>query len=318
MRHLKKSLQFSLSAFAIFGFALVTTSYFGRLWWGFDLLSHFRVYYLIGFWVLAMVLLGARLFRVAAVSVLFCAIQLFAILPYYIPQVQSVAQERVKTDKIIFANVHYNHKDPEQIAQFLDKHQPDLVLFAEMTPELFAQLRGKIEEEYPYNFYKNGKQSFDLAIFTKTKPTNQVRVHYFGKNNVPALELQTTQNDKVLSVILSHPYSPLTGNSQNARNSELRATAEYIADKNDPTILIGDLNTTSWSPIFHDMLTIADLNDSREGEGILSSWNSSLPPVMRIPIDHALVSDEIMVHNREVLESIGSDHLPILIEVSVK
>ena len=37
-------------------------------------------------------------------------------------------------------------------------------------------------------------------------------------------------------------------------------------------MLMGDMNCTSWSPYFQDMLTVSGLRDSRRGFGVEGSW----------------------------------------------
>ena len=72
---------------------------------------------------------------------------------------------------------------------------------------------------------------------------------------------------------------------------------------------------TSWSPIFSRVLRLGDLRDSREGFGLQPTWSAGLPLLARIPIDHVLVGAEVTVMGREVGRAIGSDHLPVLIDL---
>jgi len=42
-----------------------------------------------------------------------------------------------------------------------------------------------------------------------------------------------------------------------------------------------------------------------------------LVPLLGIPIDHCLVSPEIIVTKRSVGPSVGSDHYPVIIDFSI-
>ena len=77
---------------------------------------------------------------------------------------------------------------------------------------------------------------------------------------------------------------------------------------------MGDLNTTSWSPFFSDLIEESGLRDSRKGFGIQTTWPDGLF-LLRIPIDHCLVSKDISVLDRRVGPSIGSDHFPVTVDL---
>ena len=55
---------------------------------------------------------------------------------------------------------------------------------------------------------------------------------------------------------------------------------------------------------------------SRLGFGVQATWPSvyRIPPMM-IPIDHCLVSPDVRVVGRRVGPHIGSDHLPVIVEL---
>jgi endonuclease/exonuclease/phosphatase (EEP) superfamily protein YafD len=100
------------------------------------------------------------------------------------------------------------------------------------------------------------------------------------------------------------------------RNKHLMTIAETVRNIDGPSIVMGDLNCTSWSPYFADLLRLSGLRDSRLGFGIQPSWTGNTR-FMAIPIDHVLVSHEIDVLDRHTGSKIGSDHLPVLVDLSV-
>src|SRR5262249_10954958 len=100
------------------------------------------------------------------------------------------------------------------------------------------------------------------------------------------------------------------------RNRELAALAQLASRTPAPLVLMGDLNTTSWSPYFQDLVRDSGLVDSRRGFGVCATW-PALPMPARIPIDHCLVSPDITVLNRRVGPEVGSDHRGILIDLAL-
>ena len=81
-------------------------------------------------------------------------------------------------------------------------------------------------------------------------------------------------------------------------------------------MLLGDLNATPWSPAFRSLLRNSDLRDSRQGFGIHSTWPSGTW-IMRVPLDHILVSGQVAVHSRVVGPDVGSDHRGVVVEFSL-
>ena len=82
-------------------------------------------------------------------------------------------------------------------------------------------------------------------------------------------------------------------------------------------MVLGDLNTTPWSARYRALLDDAGLEDTRVGYGLQTSWPSFLPAVLRIPIDHVLVTPDLAAAEREVGPEVGSDHLPVWVELAV-
>jgi endonuclease/exonuclease/phosphatase (EEP) superfamily protein YafD len=83
-------------------------------------------------------------------------------------------------------------------------------------------------------------------------------------------------------------------------------------------VLIGDLNTTMWSPYFSELVKGSGLRDARLGFGLKPTWPMPLPALFQIPIDHCLVSDDIEVLGVRTGGATGSDHRPMMFDVRVE
>ncbi len=81
-----------------------------------------------------------------------------------------------------------------------------------------------------------------------------------------------------------------------------------------PIILAGDFNVTMWSSQYKAMIANSGLHNTRQGFGILPTQSSYFPQFswLSIPLDHFLVSRDIVVENMKTGKPIGSDHLPII------
>ena len=83
-----------------------------------------------------------------------------------------------------------------------------------------------------------------------------------------------------------------------------------------PKILLGDLNITPWSYFFGRLLRTANLRDPSVGIGFKTTWPVG-QILLRIPIDHCLVSPEIAVEDRRVGTDVGSDHFPLVVDFAL-
>ena len=122
--------------------------------------------------------------------------------------------------------------------------------------------------------------------------------------------------DQEFTVIATRPYPPVNARQSQVRDQQLQAVGELAAETAGPLLVMGDLNTSPWSPIFHELARTSSLRDSRRGYGLQVTWTGA--PFVWLPIDHVFVSDEIVIHDRRVGPDIGSDHLPILMDFSVR
>ena len=112
------------------------------------------------------------------------------------------------------------------------------------------------------------------------------------------------------------PPPPVPPLGHNERDAQLAGLARELAANPGPVLLVGDLNTTPWSPAFANLLAQAQLDDPAQQFWPTGTWPAVLP-VGRIWIDHVLAGHGATVTSRTVLEDVGSDHLPVVASVTV-
>jgi endonuclease/exonuclease/phosphatase (EEP) superfamily protein YafD len=88
------------------------------------------------------------------------------------------------------------------------------------------------------------------------------------------------------------------------------------ARSDPPALVMGDLNATPWSRPFAELRAHGGLCDSRAGFGVQPSFPSA-SAALRIPIDHLLASCSIGVRDRRIGPDVGSDHLPVILDLVV-
>jgi endonuclease/exonuclease/phosphatase (EEP) superfamily protein YafD len=121
------------------------------------------------------------------------------------------------------------------------------------------------------------------------------------------------------SLIASHAYPPVVFGQEgfNWRNEQLKEMGETLAALKKPVVVAGDLNVTMWSPYYQNTLKKnAQLRNTRQGFGILPTYESK-NFFKAIPVDHCLVSEEIQVADLRLGPSLGSDHVPIIVDLVI-
>ncbi len=81
-------------------------------------------------------------------------------------------------------------------------------------------------------------------------------------------------------------------------------------------IVLGDFNATPYGRHVRALQQTADLQGTWRGRPPRGTWPANLPAFGRISIDHALHDAGLVAMRYETLPSIGSDHLPILLELA--
>jgi endonuclease/exonuclease/phosphatase (EEP) superfamily protein YafD len=122
---------------------------------------------------------------------------------------------------------------------------------------------------------------------------------------------------RTFSLLAAHPPPPVNGRLFRIRNEQLRELGRLAMALDSPKAILGDLNTSPWSPFFLALLEQSSLNNARDGFGILPTWPTFFVPAM-IPLDHCLVSPGTRVRHIRTGPDIGSDHLPLIIDLLVQ
>ncbi|MBI1348926.1 hypothetical protein GC163_21855 [bacterium] len=279
----------------------------GRVFWLADLVSHF--------WPWAGLLIVPaglwKLFRrqlpAGVLTLLIMVIWVGPLLPYYWPQ---PAPKSGSTLRVVVCNLYSNNHQPEAAMGYLRSLDADLYVLLEVSPEWLPYIK-PLQESHSHQKVIARDDNFGIAVLSR-EPMKEITQKNFGSSGVPTLV--ATFEDHPVVVVATHPLPPMGMNYADKRNRQLAEIAEFVRDSDAEVILAGDLNLTPWSVYFGDLLRVGRLRDSSRGRGIQPSWPSwtGLP---LLPIDHALITDGLGVTHRSVGEPIGSDHIPVIVDL---
>ncbi len=292
-------------------------SFFGSTHFLLDLLSHFHFQYTVGFLVLVGFFLLQKKPLLVFVATIGFITQTIYLLPYYFqPKASATIQAEHSTVRVYFNNINYGTTDFSSLVNSVTQYKPQIIGVAELSAEKFILLKNQLPS-FPYVYHVPGRGKLGLAIFSQLPFSDQPSTQYFSDHLFPSLvaTVQDPDTFKQLKIIVIHPPPPITGEYTSARNTLFDNLAEYSKSQTNPLLVMGDFNSTGWSPAFQQLLSNSGLIDSRNNQGTQPSWPSQLPKLLRIPIDHILTNEALLVSYREILPSVGSDHLPVLVDV---
>jgi len=230
------------------------------------------------------------------------------------PLPQGAVEKGARALTVLQYNIHSSNKNHQALIDYVGKYRPDVLCLEEYNSDWHEGLL-PLRKDYPYQIVRARNDNFGIAIFSRL-PIQNAAILPLGKAAVPSAYCQLERDGRRWSILATHPLPPTTGASYDLRNDQFQALATFIkADKGDLFVLAGDLNCTPWSAHFINFLSASGLKDTRLGFGIGESWPVNCA-VLRIPIDHVLVSKNLKTKVRRVEPDLGSDHLPVYVELT--
>jgi endonuclease/exonuclease/phosphatase (EEP) superfamily protein YafD len=279
--------------------------------WRLELMSHFRAQY---FWMLssaALVLALARRRRPAWIGAALAAVNLALIVPLYFGPTNTSDRP---VSRGMSLNVYFHNRDYERTLELIRREDPDFVLLLEVTPD-WAEAMRALEATYPHGHLEPRKDSGGMALFSRV-PIDDLEVRRLGDNGPSTILARLVLPSGTLTLVGAHTSSPKTPQNFLTRNQELLDLGRLASSRAGAVMLLGDMNCTSWSPYFQDLLAVSGLVDSRRGFGVEGSW-PAVPLPLRIPIDHCLTTPDVAIKARRIGAAVGSDHRPLVVDFSI-
>ncbi|MCU0761242.1 MAG: endonuclease/exonuclease/phosphatase family protein [Steroidobacteraceae bacterium] len=296
-----------------------------RLWLA-ELAVNFRVQYLALGLVAAVVLALRRSLPLAAASLLIVVLNvgpvvrlLDAELP---PTVPAPADARAAVPragvplKIASANLLFLNDEHAAVIAWARRVQPEILLFLETTAE-WRRALAPLAAEYPYGHYVTDDHHHGLLLLSRWPLSDLVTAAPGGRVARPVIFATVTKQGTPLRLAAMHATWPMRPRDARQRSHDLEALAAEAARRGPlPFVGLGDLNTSPFSPYYAELLRAGGLRSAATGHGWEPTWPSLFLP-FGIQIDHALVSPEVQVRAFNRGPPNGSDHMPIIVEVTI-
>lgn len=282
-----------------------------------DAFAHFRVHFAVAAALLALVLLATR-YRLLAASTLvfaFACLSTVSGMPAWLGMGPVQAGFQPKTEdqpvyRLLQMNLRFNNPTPEKVLSLIGGTQPDVITFEEASHMWQDKLK-LLAHAYPYRIYCDGV--FGSAILSRRPFAEGVEAgcHTTGTLATATVDLGGRPVD-VAAIHMGWPWP-------RQQTWQIASISEPLAALGETAIMAGDCNAATWSAAVHRLAERGGLTVT-PSVGATWLWRR-LPDALRfagLPIDQVFSKGDVVVHSARKLAPAGSDHLPILVEFSLR
>lgn len=342
IRQLSSPTRLLISAYAVVIATLTVLRLLGitGLWW-LDLANNYAPYWympmVVTFPISVIVTRHTEKRRPPRWSVLLQIILLgFGLYWFALPSVyKPYVPPTTPTFKVITYNVLGHNQELEQATQWLVAQNADIIVLEETSEGYDERLSG-LYAVYAHEAHIEGS----VRIFSRYEILAKQLLVIEDNPGHLVLKVILNQNGRELAVYATHFALPL-GNvkhlplptpnyglyfalhyDETRRNTQIHTLLDILRDEPLPYILAGDFNTSDASLIYHDIADVMIDSFREAGAGAGRTWpvaeRIGLPPVLPtlIRIDYIWHSEQMRAVTAKVgTEPIGSDHLPVIVEM---
>jgi endonuclease/exonuclease/phosphatase (EEP) superfamily protein YafD len=248
-------------------------------------------------------------------------VYLLALIWNYTPlaskQMKKSSNDNLDSIKIFIANVLQDNRNSDLCTTAIKRYDPDIILLVE-TDEQWKQDLESCLDGYPYRVLQPQSDTYGMLLFSRLEIVDH-SVRHLVEPEIPSITADIkTESGKEFRMYCLHPKPPVPGESETSteRDAEILIVGKEAKNCKRPVIVAGDLNDVAWSYTTNLFLKVSELLDPRIGRGFFSTFHANYW-LLRWPLDHVFCSSHFYLNKLKRLPSIGSDHFPIFIEVSL-
>lgn len=219
--------------------------------------------------------------------------------------------------RVLASNVLMTNRDADRLVALVRKEQPDILIAVETDAWWEARL-DTLHDLLPHALKQPLDNLYGMHVYSRI-PLEDGEVRYLVEDDIPSMHAVLTVADGrrvALHCLHPRPPSPTEADSSEERDAELVTVGRAAAGSPLPTIVAGDLNDVAWSRTTRLFRKVSGLLDPRVGRGMYNTFHARLPG-LRWPLDHLFHSRHFTLVGMRRLPDVGSDHFPILVELSL-
>ena len=286
--------------------------------WALDLLTFFWSILTLASIALLLAALpfGGVIAQIAAAAAAAVCIAPFVLMP---PAPDVGPGEKIR---IVIANLYVGNPDPRPFIALLTRMQPDIVVTEEVRRSFADAVRGS--GLYPFETEGDLSLADDKKVFSRY-PIREYR----QLDDLPGRKVERHAMRLVIDspagpfvVYAIHPDTPRSIEQWHERNAYFERLAASVRNEvpGTPVVVAGDWNMPAHSGFFRDFFAATGYRFARPGLWLpVTRFATRLARLgyFGSTIDHVAVSPEIRVTDWQRGSDIGSNHLPVVVDLAL-
>mgnify|MGYP001974342522 CR=1 FL=1 len=245
----------------------------------------------------------------------FAVWQFYRIVPY--TPVAATEVSRVVADETSDAacftaltlNVFQDNREYARTADLIRGLDPDIVLLME-TDRAWADAMEPVLAGYPGRIDRPLDNTYGIMFASKLAMDN-ASIQDLAQKDTPSVFATLTVGGQSFRMVALHPRPPVPKQDTEERDAEIIMAAKQSQDLAMPVLAIGDFNDVAWSDTTRLFKDIGGFLDPRIGRGTYATFPSGMV-WLGWPLDHLFTTEEFLLADMRVGESVGSDHRPVI------
>lgn len=278
--------------------------------WKSDFLAQFRLQYAIAAIILTIFCLTAHRWKSSVCAIIILAINL-SLMMAHINFSTADFKPQEEPLKILIFNTQIENQDNDTVLKTIRDSGADYVFLMEVSPE---RLRSFDNLRPPYRFkhkyIHSDSQKYSSVILSKKsfRETGVIKIE-----NLPSgLWVKIRHRQKNIVFIGTHLKHFSSSKGYKEAEKQVNTFVNFIRNQNDSVVVMGGFNAAPWTPLLYPFERRGGL---KAKGGLLPSWNSKLPWILRIPHDYIYTHHGINVFESHFLDDSGSNHMPVLMTI---
>lgn len=250
----------------------------------------------------------------------FAAWQFYRVLPYTplvgneVAHVNEQQIDRAGCFTALTLNVLQDNREYGRTIDLVERLDPDIVLLME-TDQAWADAVAPTLSAFPERIDRPLDNKYGI-MFASKLPMSDASIQDLAQKDTPSVVATLSVGAHDFRMIALHPRPPVPDQDTEERDAEILMAAKQAQDLALPVLAIGDFNDVAWSDTTRLFKDIGGFLDPRIGRGTYATFPAGMV-WLGWPLDHLFVTEEFLISEMRVGESVGSDHRPVIVRLCV-
>jgi endonuclease/exonuclease/phosphatase (EEP) superfamily protein YafD len=271
--------------------------------------------------IVVLLLVVARAWRAAAILAVPLAALSLWVVPVLVPHEPAAASRSLR---IAYANVNAWNAPSADAVRWFEQADADVVALIECSVEWADALRDAAAREgrpWLHECARIDDEAIAGAVLLSRHPLREARALVSPHGRFPMIDATVDAPDGPVRMLVAHPVPPVGFGAVAMRDAELAWIAQRCAAAEGPIAIVADFNDTPFGRALRDFGAISGMRSAAAVSGLVTTWPArvagvSWPAPLRIAIDHCFVSRGVDIAAISAGPDIGSDHLPLVIDIA--